>query len=107
MAVTVTPSVLGIDRYQLVGRERVSRRTLTLSGTYATGGFAITAADFGISDIDWVKVHGPAYTGSSTIAFPIWDSANSKIILYTATGTEFTNTGSVANYTVNVEVGGR
>lgn len=107
MAVTATPSVLGTDRSQVLGRERVVRRRLSLSGTYDTGGFAITAGAFGLNKIRWVKFHGPAYNGSTTIAFPIWDETNSKIILYTATGTQFTNAGSVANYTLDVEVGGK
>jgi hypothetical protein len=107
MAVTATPTILGTDRFQHVGRERVVRRRLTLSGTYDTGGFAITANGLNLSKINWVKFHGPAYNGSTTIAFPIWDRANSKILLYTATGTQFSNGGSTADYYLDVEVGGK
>jgi hypothetical protein len=106
MAVTVTPAVLGDDRYQLVGRERVVRRRLALSGTYATGGFSLTANAMNLNRIDWVQFHGPASNGTN-LAFPWWDEANGKVELYTAYNTEFTNTGSVASYTIDVTVGGK
>jgi hypothetical protein len=104
MAVTATYSVLGLDRSQVIGRERVVRRRLTLSGTYVAGGFAITANALNLSKIRFVRFMGPASTGSA-VAFPYWDEANSKIMLFTATATEFS--GSSASYTMDVEVGGQ
>ena len=106
MAVTTSYSILGVDRVAFLGRERVVRRRVSLSGTYATGGFAITPNELNLSKIRWVKFHGPASTGSA-VAFPYWDQTNSKIKLFTATATEFTNGGSTNNYKLDVEVGGQ
>ncbi|NBU11732.1 MAG: hypothetical protein EB141_00195 [Verrucomicrobia bacterium] len=104
MAVTASYSTLGIDRVQVIGRERVVRRRVALSGTYVSGGFAITPNELNLSKIRWVKFHGPASTGSA-VAFPVWDDTNSKIKLFTATATELS--GSTANYKLDVEVGGQ
>lgn len=66
------------------GRQRVGRGTevrgrLTLSGTYATGGFAVTASGFGLSMIDSLYPSTPWETTEGY--FAAWDSANSKIKL--------------------------
>jgi hypothetical protein len=105
MAVTTTGSDLGIDRVSFIGRERVARRRLTLSGTYATGGFDFTSNDCRMKKIKWVQFMAPASTGSA-VAFPYYDAANNKIKLFTATGTEFTNAGSVTGYILDLEAGG-
>lgn len=104
MAVTASYADLGVDRVAFIGRERVSRRRISLTGTYDAGGFAISSKNFRLGKIRWVKFMGVA-AKSNAVAFPVWDEANSKIKLYTATGTEFS--GSTANYTLDVEVGGQ
>lgn len=106
MAVTTSYSILGVDRVAFLGRERVVRRRISLSGTYDTGGFAITPNALGLSKIRWIQFHGPATTGSA-VSFPVWDETNSKIKLFTATATQFTNGGSTNNYTLDVSVGGQ
>lgn len=106
MAVTTSESILGVDRVAFLGRERVVRRRITLSGTYDTGGFAITPGKFGLSKIRWIQFHGPATTGSA-VSFPVWDDANSKIKLFTATATQFSSGGSTTGYTLDVTVGGQ
>jgi len=106
MAVTTSYSILGVDRVAFLGRERAVRRRISLSGTYATGGFAVTPSELNLSKIRWIQFHGPATTGSA-VSFPSWDETNSKIKLFTATGTEFSNGGATTNYTLDVTVGGQ
>lgn len=106
MAITTSEAILGVDRATLLGRERAVRRRITLSGTYETGGFAITPGEFGLSKIRWIQFHGPATTGSA-VSFPVWDDANSKIKLFTATATQFSSGGSTTGYTLDVTVGGQ
>jgi hypothetical protein len=105
MAVTTTATDLGIDRVSFIGRERVARRRLTLSGTYATGGFSFTPADVRLKSIKWVQFMAPASTGSA-VAFPYWDAANNKIKLFTAAGAEFSSGGSTTGYVLDVAAGG-
>lgn len=105
MAVTVASS-------ELVPRERVGRyyRTryrLTFTGTYETGGVAVTAAHLGLSQIKDVDLTN-ARNGTNAFATR-WDAANSKIMLYEGGATandnpfdEFDNGGTATNYHVDV-----
>lgn len=105
MAVTIALTVDTNGR-QVVGQQRVVRGRLTLSGTYATGGFAIAASDFGLSRLDSLQI-GSAWL-TTTALVTGYDSANGKIKLF-ETGAvvdtpldEVDNTNSVANYVIDV-----
>lgn len=64
---------------QRVGRGKEVRGRLTLTGTYETGGFAVTANSLGLSMLDSLVPFTP---WEGTEAFlSAWDSANSKIKL--------------------------
>lgn len=104
MAVTVTPS-------EIVPRERVGRmyRTrykLTLSGTYATGGFAVTASNVGLSQLKDLEP-GTCRNGTEFMVTE-WDQANSKIMLGWTGGAisseldEITNGDTVTSFVVDV-----
>lgn len=107
MAVTITFTADTNGR-QVVGQQRVVRGRITCSGTYATGGFAVAASDFGLSRLDSLEISGGAWTGTTGLIAG-WDSANLKIKLFeggaTPTSNPFDekgNTESVANYVLDV-----
>jgi hypothetical protein len=86
-------------------------RTLTLSGTYATGGFTITNQKFGVRNAQLVMFHGPFRNGTN-ILWPAYDYTNAKIMLFNGDGgvagpgAEVANGTSVASYVGVVEVEG-
>lgn len=96
---------------QRVGKQRVVSGRITPTGTYATGGFAVTASDFGLSTIETLEV-GTARNGTEFMVAH-WDSANSKIMLGWSGGAisseldEITNGDTVTNFVVDVTVKGR
>lgn len=62
MSVTVTPTI--VDRAALVGGRHLAFADLTLSDTYATGGFILTAKDFQLMSLeDLVLMDGCDSTG--------------------------------------------
>lgn len=70
-----TPVAMG-DRFQVA--------VIISVGIYATGGVAITAADFDLSTIDWVTISSPySYTspfrGSVLVE---WDRDTNKLLLW-------------------------
>lgn len=110
MAVTIAFAADASGR-QRVGRQNQVTGRITPTGTYATGGFAITATDFGLGTIDSVAV-GSARNGTEFMVTH-WDSANSKIMLgWTggATGSELdeiTNNDTVTGFVMDVTVRGK
>jgi hypothetical protein len=112
MAVTVAFSTATAGR-QRVGRQHVVDGRLTLSGTYATGGFAVTAADFGLSSIESLRVNTP-FEGTAAYAAR-WDSTNSKVFLYVGDNDnvadapliEVANTTDVSDVALDITVKGR
>ena len=85
--------------YSIGGQTKEVHAYLNLTGTYATGGFTLTPADFGLHHIQSVMVEG-----EDGYEF-YWDGANGKVLAYqtatlTPTGTvaapTFTGTGPVA-----------
>lgn len=58
---------------------------LTFDSSYPTGGEAVTASTFGFNTLIDLHVFP---TGGET---PVFDKANSKVLLYTADGTQATN----------------
>lgn len=111
MAVTATFTADTGGR-QRVGKQHVVKGRYSLSGTYATGGFAVAAGDFGLGTIESLHVGSnpwettEAYTAS-------WDSTNSKIKLgWTGGATsseldEITNADDVTDVVLDVVVYGR
>jgi hypothetical protein len=63
---------------------RVCTRRLTFSGNYATGGEAITPADFGVSAFKRVLPHGGvAAAADVATALPVfWNAATGKFVFY-------------------------
>lgn len=110
MAITVafTPDNAG---RQVSGRQRVVSGRLTLTGTYVTGGFSITASDFGLSTIDTV-IPGNAWLLTEVLT-AVWDSTNSKIKLGWSGGAisseldEITNGDTDTGFVLDVTVKGK
>lgn len=81
MAVTVSDVKVVID-----AQVRVRFATVTLDSSYASGGEALTASDFGLYDILAVFPAGGANTA-------VWyDSANKKLLTYKTNTSTNTNT---------------
>lgn len=98
MALTFTEA-----KSEVVGSSRSWRGTVTFDSSYPTGGEAIAIADFGFNvEIDTVLA--AADTGAEVVA---WDSANSKILVYTADGTEATNASNQSAVTCTVVAFGK
>jgi len=97
----------GPDR---VGRHLTSNSRLTLTGTYVTGGFALTANDFQMSKIKHC-VPGSAWNGTEMMV-AVYDSANEKIKLgwtgavVSTELDEITNGDTVTSFVLDVTVKG-
>lgn len=108
MAVTVSSAEI-IPR-QRVGRHYETRYTLTLTGTYATGGFAVSAANVGLSVITDLEP-GTCRNGTEFMVTE-WIASTAKIILgWTGGATsseldEITNGDTVTSFTVDVTAKG-
>lgn len=77
MAIAAT---LSGDWLESAGSRRAVNGQFVLSGNYATGGYAITAAMIGLGVIDFLDVE------DSSLGFmALWDKTNSKILLYQST----------------------
>lgn len=57
---------------------------VTLTGSYATGGEAITAAQVGLHQITRVQGVVTEAAGQTTEWTPLWDGANGKVKLFNA-----------------------
>lgn len=73
--------------WQSSGSEMATEGTLTFSGTYTTGGEAITAAALGLSYVNFLTIN----QGEDGYVFK-WDPTNKKILIYTSAG--FTPAGT-------------
>ncbi len=78
--------------------------TITLDTSYPTGGEAITAANFGLDSIHTVI---PYPTDQSGTYIPVWDSANSKLKMMSALGTEVADLTDLSTVKVDVLVIGK
>lgn len=67
-----------------IGNKKLRGRRLTLSGNYATGGEAVTAANLGLRKIEHVIVQGGVAAASDlTTAIPVfYNQATSKLVFY-------------------------
>lgn len=86
MALALTSTIVLNDS---VGNRRKTKRRFTASGTYSTGGYAVTASDFGLNKLDYVDVAVvKPITGFAAADF---DVATSKVLAYTGAGVEVAN----------------
>ena len=65
---------------------------VALDGTYAAGGYTLTAANYGLSTILGVIVLG--YNGAGAGVLPVWDKAAGKLKLYKGAASTTVTTGS-------------
>src|SRR5882672_5100990 len=63
---------------------------VTFDNSYPTGGEVVTAANFGLNNINGVDIVANTATAANNRVFG-FDSTNSKIVIYTAITTEATN----------------
>lgn len=92
---------------------------ITFDSSYPTGGEAVTASDFGLTELVTVEVHGAARKSDATDAvFCSFDHTNSKIVCYrqkdpAAAGgadialPEVGNTANLSSYSLHVCAVGR
>jgi hypothetical protein len=73
----------------VAGNMRINVVDFTLDGAYAAGGYAVTAANCGMSTIHAVA---PTPQGDGIVA--IWDVTNSKLKLYKGANTVTVTTGN-------------
>ena len=92
------------------GRHLTYHGTITLTGTYATGGFALTANDF---QMGYIKYVWPGQCWKTTETMDaVYDSANEKIKLYWTGAVvsteldEITNGDTVTDFVLDLTVKG-
>lgn len=85
MAATYTAAKLSPAVDDAWGKHKVRGRKITFAGTYTTGGDAITASLFGLSQVLYVIPLGPATDG--TLAYDATYIPSSKKIKLWETGT--------------------
>lgn len=73
----------------VAGNMRINIVDITLDGSYAAGGYALTAASLGVSTIHHVV---PTPQGDGIV--PIWDVTNSKLKLYKGASTVTVTAGN-------------
>lgn len=88
---------LSVNSDTVPGDRRMHVVDVTLDGSYAAGGYAITAANVGLSSIDQVILPGVKTALSATTALaPEWDYTNGKLKFFKGNGvgalTEAANT---------------
>lgn len=75
---------------------------VTFDSSYPTGGEAVTAADFGLSKIE--AVIPVCTTGGEVVT---WNAATSKLMVFTADGTQASNSSNQSAVVADVIVLGR
>lgn len=88
---------------QVYGAERVRRGTVTFDNSYPTGGESYTPQLFGLTRITKVDVAALNVAGNRLV---VNDRTNSKLLLFTALGTQATNASDQSTIVVEVEVTG-
>lgn len=85
MAITVTFDTPRSRNIIFNGSEKVRRGLMNLGNPYASGGMAVTAANFGLRTLDHLDVGGCSVDGAILL---MYDKANQKVKAFTAVGTE-------------------
>lgn len=97
MALALTSTIVRLDS---VGNRRKTKLRYTASGTYSTGGYSLTAADFGLNKLDYVDAEiVKPITG---FAAADWDTSTSKVLVYTSAGVEVANATADTGLVVEV-----
>lgn len=100
---------------QRIGRQKVRTGVLTATGTYVTGGDAIAASLFGLSDLDSLTINS-ATTGNTNQVEALvsrYNATTGELQHYWtggATGSELdeiTNGDTITNFSVHVTARGR
>lgn len=79
---------------------RGTRRPITFSASYTTGGEAVTAAQVGLNSILFA-VATPSTASAGAVANVVWDQANGKLKALTTTA-EVANTTNLSGVTCEV-----
>lgn len=109
MAVTIAFTREG--KIERLGRAKVTEGYITPTGTYATGGYAVAASDFGFSTLDSLSV-GSAHNGTEFMVAKYVPSTG-KVILGWGGGAisseldEITNGDTVTGFVSHVTAKGR
>lgn len=90
----------------MYGDRKVVYATVTFDNSYPTGGEAIAAADFGgeLRSLDRIETQGVNTAGNRLV---VWDRANSKLLLFTALGTQATNASDQSAIVVEITAIGK
>lgn len=96
MAVSVT-----VNDRDVWGKHHVRWATITFDSSYPTGGEAVTAANFELSELKNVLVTNPSIDDAA-ITSAIWDATNSKIIVIDEAGLQEGNTTDLSSTTLKV-----
>ena len=78
MAYTFTPTD-GSEGKTTWGNKKIRMVDVTFTGSYATGGEALVAKDFGMRKIHYVTGVVTEAAGQTTAWVPYWDKANAKL----------------------------
>jgi hypothetical protein len=73
-----SPRPLG---YSYSRNKKIRRGTIHLGNPYATGGIAVTAAQFGLKRLDTLEI-APSHVSGWSYA---WDKANGKVLAWNGT----------------------
>ena len=84
-------------KWQSTGSEMATEGLITLSGTYATGGVALTQLALGLSTVNSATFEQGAYTFK-------YDISNQKLLLYYSAG--FTPAGTISKPSFTVAASG-
>jgi hypothetical protein len=79
MALTIT-KVAGADT--VFGNKRVKVRDITFDSSYPTTGESLTAADVGLTKIDFVETQGAKNSAGTAQVPVVYDYTNSKLQIY-------------------------
>lgn len=83
MAYTQT-SISGSEGKTTWGNKKIRFVDVTFTGSYATGGEALVAKDFGMRSIMYVTGVVTEAAGQTTAWVPYWDKANNKLKMFGA-----------------------
>lgn len=94
-------SVTSIDK-TVVGNKRQSVAEVTFDSSYPTGGESVTAAQLGLSKVDYALCNIIAVGGTVDVAEAFYDKANSKIKVFDQTPAEVANTADLSTLSVRI-----
>ena len=93
---------ISIGDKAVLGNKRVTFSTVTFDSSYPTGGEPLTAADLGLSTVEYAVCNVNTVGGTQNVANVWYDKANSKIKVYDETPGEASNTSDLSTLLVDV-----